>query len=151
MLGFGSYYIIDGYQAGEAQLADEHHLRTVMTAWAQRLEPHIEPGVVLVSARAPQTAGVSVGVNLPESHLALHTFPDRRNFSAQIFSRRIIAVQVIIDELKSQLGMGRFESHLGTRSKTFPANEAALRQVLLGDRDYADARLDESLLAFRKP
>ncbi len=143
LLGFGSHFVIDGFQAEAEKLADETLVNGVLRQLAGGLEPHTTADTVCVSF----FDGVSAGVVLAESYLALHTFRDRRLLSLNLFSRKNLDTQEMLTQIGEQFAVGRFESHLISRAKVFPREQGAIVRRLTGDRGYVAVRLDSSLIA----
>lgn len=141
-LGYGAHLIIDGFGA-TAPLHDE--------SW--NIDAASELLSVLERPNAPLTRvsywfedGVSVGLALPESHLTLHTFAPRRTLSLSLFSPQLLAAEGVIEAFRTRFAVGRLESHLGSRSVALPQDEARAIRYLLGERNYTDVRLDDTLM-----
>jgi len=122
---------------------NEAHVLGVLGALAERLELG-SAHALTVSQRLE--GGVSVGMVLPESHLTLHTFAARRCVCLSIFSRRELGFGGVLDTLREGFGVGRLESHLGSRSTSLPQEAESARSHLVGERNYTDVRLDDALL-----
>ena len=141
-LGYGAHMIVDGYGAS-APLHDEGWV--IETAY-QLLNTlgSVSVDPLKVSYWFPD--GVSVALALPEAHLTLHTFAARRLVCLGMFSPQLLSAQGITGVFRGRLGVGRLEGHLGSRSVILPQDEERALKYLLGERSYADVRLDESLL-----
>lgn len=139
-LGFGSHLILDGFQADAAALADEARVRAVLGELQESLEP-TATGALQIHMAA---AGISARIILAESHLSLHTFPGRRCFCLDLFSRKAFRIPTILGVMRREFEPGRLESHRSARSKSFSCGQGELAG-LLGERAYADVRLDETL------
>ncbi|ADI14322.1 S-adenosylmethionine decarboxylase [Truepera radiovictrix] len=144
-LAYGAHLIVDGYGAKEAPLVDEAHALGVARELLEALGLGSTPTLTLTH-RARD--GLSVGVALPESHLTLHTFQPAQRLSLGIFSRQTLALGEVLELLRVRFGLGRLESHLDSRSVVLPHDEERARTFLLGERTYADLRLDDTLLAY---
>ncbi len=138
-LGFGSHLILDGFQADAAALADEARVRALLGELQESLDP-AATGALRVHV---SDAGISARVVLAESHLSLHTFPGRRCFCFDLFSRKEFIQLTVTRAVRRSCAPGRLESHRSTRSKSFSGQEGTAS--LLGERAYADVRLDETL------
>ncbi len=141
-LGYGAQVIVDGYGAA-APLHDEGWI--VETAYRLLGTLGSAGGDPLkVSYWFPE--GVSVGLALPEAHLTLHTFAARRLVCLGVFSPQLLSARELTDVFRERFAVGRLEGHLGSRSVLLPQDEGVALNYLLGERSYADVRLDESLL-----
>lgn len=143
-LGYGAHLIVDGFGA-TAPLEDEGWNKEVAAQLLALLGAPSGPPT-LVSYRFEN--GVSVGLALPESHLTLHTFSERRTVSLSLFSPQLLAIESVLGAFRERFGVGRLESHLGSRSVALPQDEAKAVPYLLGERNYTDVRLDDTLLVF---
>lgn len=147
-LGYGTQVIIDGYGADSATLPDHQLIRSLLEHAARQLEPEAEPVVVFAVPGSDADEGLSAGVTLSESQLALHVFPVGRCFSFSVFTRRDLPLADLLVELKNAFHYGRYESHLGNRARIYPRDEEAFKTALHGERHFVSARLDETLLTF---
>ncbi len=134
--------IVDGYGAS-APLHDEGWVietayRLLNTLGSVSGDP------VRVSYWFPD--GVSVALALPEAHLTLHTFAERRLVCLGIFNPQLLFARGMTDVFQGRFEVGRLEGHLGSRSVILPQNEESMLKYLMGERSYADVRLDERLL-----
>lgn len=141
-LGYGAHLIIDGFGA-TAPLGDE--------GWNKEAAAQLL--ALLGAPSGPPTLvsywfenGVSVGLALPESHLTLHTFAERRTVSLSLFSPQLLATENVLGAFRARFGVGRLESHLSSRGVALPQDEARAVPYLLGERNYTDVRLDDTLL-----
>lgn len=143
-LGYGAHLIVDGFGA-TAPLRDED--------WNKEAAQQLLTVLGLPDDRVVRVSywfedGVSVGLALPESHLTLHTFAARRTVSLSVFSPQLLATEGVLEAFRQRFEIGRLESHLGSRSVALPQDEARATPYLLGERNYTDVRLDDTLLVF---
>ncbi len=141
-LGYGAHLIIDGFGA-TAPLHDEGWNIDAASELLSVLE---RPEVPLTRVSYWFEDGVSVGLALPESHLTLHTFAPRRTLSLSLFSPQLLAAEGVIEAFRTRFAVGRLESHLGSRSVALPQDEGLAIRYLLGERNYTDVRLDDTLM-----
>lgn len=141
LLGYGSHLIIDGFGADAAALGDRERVMAALKALAGDLEP-----VVLREHTLEEEDGHSSLLVFGESQLSLHTFVSQRSLSLNAFSRRTLEPQRLMDELKGRFTLGRVESYLSSRGRTYHETLDA-DALLRGERAYTCARLDESLIA----
>lgn len=140
-LGYGAHLIVDGFGAA-APLGDEGWNKE---AAAQLLALFGSPDQgTWVSYWFED--GVSVGVALPGSHLTLHTFAARRTVSLSVFSPQLLATEGVTRMFRQRFEVGRLESHLSSRGVALPQDEGLAVRYLLGERNYTDVRLDDTLV-----
>ena len=143
-LGYGAHLIVDGFGAA-APLGDE--------GWNKEAAQQLLSSLGLPDDRVVRVShwfedGVSVGLALPESHLTLHTFSARRTVSLSVFSPQLLATEGVLEAFRQRFEVGRLESHLGSRAVALPQDEGRAVPYLLGERNYTDVRLDDTLLVF---
>ena len=106
-MGIGTHILLDGYELAPERLTDAALLSQALTdaARAAEMTPLSEPVVHLFAG-----GGLTAFLPLAESHLALHTYPERGYIAADCFTcglpdgaDRAVAV------LCRALGEGRFD------------------------------------------
>src|SRR5690606_29154406 len=101
--------------------------------------------VGLLSAEQQSTPGVSAVIRRGESAIMLHTFSDLGRLTLRLVSARSVPIDLVISEFKQIFAVGRYQSHVTSRFRAFPADGAELERFLVGERAYARLRLDEPL------
>ncbi len=142
ILGFGSHLIIDGFGAEAALLGDEGEVEGVMQALSEVLG-EVQTGRHLLR----HADGLSMLLLLDEAHLSLHTFVSQRALSLSLFSRRSLNLESILERLREGFEAGRLESYMTSRSATYCNQLLDVSALLQGERAYAGARFDNSLIA----
>ncbi len=82
------HLLIDGYGCDAGQLADTEHVRRFLDEFPGSISMTkiTEPSVHLYRGPVPQDWGVSGFVIIAESHISVHTFPDRAYVNIDVFS-----------------------------------------------------------------
>ncbi len=82
------HVIIDGYGGDPEQLSDENVIRVILDSYPEMMgmTKITQPTVLEYRGSKPEDWGVSGYVMIAESHIAMHTFPERRLVWADIFS-----------------------------------------------------------------
>ena len=136
---FGQHLTIDGYGCSREALGDllgiydflfrapgEINMTRIMPPHVMEYRP--PPG------RSLEEWGISGFVIIAESHISVHTYPDRRYLSLDLFSCKPFnvaeATQMVID----QFGIARVEVNLLDRGLEFPRNQAMVEKYLLAER-----------------
>lgn len=119
------HVIIDGYGGDPDQLADENVVRAILERYPQemgmtRIAP---PMVVRYNGTKPQDWGVSGYVMIAESHISMHTFPERSLIWADIFSCKEFDAAPIVEDLKRQFRLR--EMNVSLLERGLPAPEPA--------------------------
>ena len=82
------HLVIDGYGCDPGQLADMEHVRRFLDAYpdAIGMTKISVPSVQTYRGPVPEDWGVSGFVIIAESHISVHTFPDRAYVNVDVFS-----------------------------------------------------------------
>ena len=124
---FGMHLTLDGYGGDSERLADPNVIR----AWLDELPTAlgmsklIEPCLVEVAPRSEKDSGGVTGfVLIAESHLSVHTFPQRRFLIADVFTCQD---QLDHDRVRRSLitafGLEDVETHLIRRGTRYPLTD----------------------------
>jgi len=122
MNGFGPHLMLDGYGCPKAKLEDLDLIYRML----DELPPKIgmtrimPPYVFKYSGLKPEDWGISGFVLIAESHISIHTFPEKNFVSADIFSCNPFDPDFAAAYLKEAFGMTKVESHVLDRGTEFP-------------------------------
>ena len=135
-IGFGLHLTLDGYGGGQEQLANldliyeflEHcpdliHMTKIMP-----------PYVFKYHGKVPEDWGVSGFVLIAESHISIHTFPDRAYLSMDIFSCKDFDYQQAITYVTEIFGLTHHEHNLLDRGLEFPKEPRTVERFLRQER-----------------
>ena len=144
-LGYGTHFIIDGFNASRKTLEDESAIESLLTTIAHTLETSKSEKKDFFSVDESHQ-GISAYYAQSESFVILHTFPELESLSLSIFSRHDVNSQDLLAALRTTFAIRRFESHMSNHSRTLSADSALRKRAILGDRAYTATRLAESPL-----
>ena len=98
------HVIIDGYGGDPEQLADENVVSAILDQYPtdMGMTKIAPPTVVRYKGTNPEDWGVSGYVMIAESHISMHTFPERRLIWADIFSCKDFDHAPIVEDLKQR-------------------------------------------------
>ena len=101
------HVIIDGYGGDPDQLSDENVVRVILDRYPEMMgmTKITQPKVLEYRGTKPEDWGVSGYVMIAESHISMHTFPERRLIWADIFSCKDFDAAPVIDDLKRRFGL----------------------------------------------
>jgi S-adenosylmethionine decarboxylase len=136
-IGFGQHLTLDGYGCSQERLANldliyeflEHcpdliHMTKIMP-----------PYVFKYHGKVPEDWGVSGFVLIAESHISIHTFPDRAYLSLDIFSCKEFDYQQAITYVTEVFGITRHEHNLLDRGLEFPKEPRTVERFLRQERN----------------
>ena len=101
------HVIIDGYGGDPDKLADENVVRVILDQVPELMgmTKITQPKVLRYTGSKPEDWGVSGFVMIAESHISMHTFPERKLVWADVFSCKDFDSQPVIDEIKKRFGL----------------------------------------------
>ena len=105
------HVIIDGYGGDPDQLSDENVVRVILDRYPEMMgmTKITQPKVLEYRGTKPEDWGVSGYVMIAESHIALHTFPERRLVWADIFSCKDFDATAVLEDLKRRFGLEQMD------------------------------------------
>ena len=101
------HVIIDGYGGDPDQLSDENVVRVILDQYPGQMgmTKITQPTVVRYQGTKPEDWGVSGYVMIAESHISMHTFPERRLIWADVFSCKDFDPAPILEDLKRRFAL----------------------------------------------
>ena len=106
------HLVIDGYEADPSSLTDVDLVHDFLDWFPDRIGMTriAPPQVYTYQSHKAQDWGVSGFVLIAESHITVHTFPDRRYLNVDIFSCREFDADESLGIVKKWFGLDRTES-----------------------------------------
>jgi S-adenosylmethionine decarboxylase len=141
LFGFGPHLMIDGYDANPEKLRDAELVRRVLDELPEEMEMTKVLPPFVYSYGPGGEDGVTGVVIIAESHIAIHTFPKKRFLSIDIFSCKAFDMGKALRRLAETFEIGRYETHMIHRGKEFPNDPELARKIVLGEREYLEARV----------
>ena len=133
------HLVIDGYSGDPARMWDVELVRTFLeeAPTALGMTKLCEPQVLAYDAPKVEDAGVSGFVIIAESHISMHTFPNRNYVNMDVFSCKAFDHEQALERCKELFSLGEVRTwlldrgleHLETR-ETLVADQ---RDRLAGD------------------
>jgi S-adenosylmethionine decarboxylase len=137
------HLVIDGLGGDPQLLADASLVQEMLEVYPDMLGMNkiCPPVVVRYQGPVPEDWGISGVVIIAESHIAIHTFPKKRFLSIDIFSCKAFDMSKALKKLAEVFEIGRYETYMIQRGKEFPKDPELARQIVLGEREYLEARV----------
>lgn len=123
MIGFGPHLMVDGYNGNFETLASVEAIANFLdTLPAEIGMTKIMPPYVFKydGGDKPEDWGVSGFVIIAESHISIHTFPEKGYFSIDIFSCKDFDIPAALEIIKSFFGTEDLEVQTTSRGTEFP-------------------------------
>ena len=136
------HLVIDGYGCDPGQLADMEHVRRFLNAYpdAIGMTKISVPSVQTYRGPVPEDWGVSGFVIIAESHISVHTFPDRGYVNVDVFSCKEFDAERALKEIRALFTMTK-SSHWVLDRGLEHLNPATAEQVVEAEREalYTEA------------
>ncbi|OGO48633.1 MAG: hypothetical protein A2W34_03245 [Chloroflexi bacterium RBG_16_64_32] len=117
------HVIVDGFGGDPEQLSDENVVRAILDLYPDEMGmTKIAPAtVVRYKGTKPEDWGVSGYVMIAESHISVHTFPERCLIWADIFSCKDFDAVPLVDDLRRRFGLREMQVNILERGLEAPA------------------------------
>ncbi|MDY6917305.1 MAG: adenosylmethionine decarboxylase [Chloroflexota bacterium] len=108
------HLIIDGFGANPAILESEEFIYQFLDGYPSEIEMTkvAPPHVFRYVGSKPQDWGVSGFVVIAESHISIHTFPERRLVNIDIFSCKEFDAERAMKDIRARFEIADMETHV---------------------------------------
>jgi S-adenosylmethionine decarboxylase len=136
MTGFGPHLMMDGYGCDRRKLRDLNLVYRILEELPDRIgmTKIMPPYVFKYSGVKPEDWGVSGFVLIAESHISIHTFPEKNFVSVDIFSCKTFQTEEAEAYLKDVFGMEKVECTVVDRGTEFPKELNGAAKLVRADR-----------------
>ncbi len=134
---YGPHLILEGYEAPKKRLGNVGHIYGMLDKFPEVIgmtkimPPHVQK---YLGAGDP-VWGVSGFVIIAESHIAVHTYPEKNFFVLDVFSCKDFDELKAVDFVVKQLSPLRYEHKLLSRGEDYPKDIVESRSIVCGDRN----------------
>jgi len=108
------HLIIDGYGGDVRKMQDLNLIYELLDSYpaAIGMTKIAPPYVFRYTGVNPEHWGITGFVLIAESHISIHTFPERGYVNIDVFSCKEFNAEQAIDDLKSRLGLSEVKTYL---------------------------------------
>jgi len=134
---FGPHLILEAYGCPKEKLADMAGLAKMLDSYPTKLDMNkIMPPYVFTynDGTVEEDWGVSGVVLIAESHISIHTFPEKGFAALDIFSCKDFDVEKAIEFFCEQYEPAGYEKQLLMRGREFPRSIGRARAIVDGER-----------------
>ena len=134
--GFGVHLMVDGYGCDRLALEDISLIYSFLDDYPTQMNMTkiMPPYVFRYNGSVPEDWGVSGFVLIAESHISIHTFPEKQYLSIDMFSCKPFDTQLAVQTIKDYFDIQKYEMQVLDRGQEFPNNIHASAQVVRMDR-----------------
>lgn len=136
-IGFGMHLTLDGYGCNPERLANLDLIYEFLERCPELIEMTkiMPPYVFKYYGKVPEDWGVSGFVLIAESHISIHTFPERDYLSLDIFSCKDFDYGQAVAYASEIFGITRYEHHLLDRGLEFPREVRTVERLMRQERE----------------
>ena len=133
----GLHLTLDGYGCNKEQLANLDLIYEFLERCPDliKMTKIMPPWVFKYWGKVPEDGGISGFVLIAESHISIHTFPERGYLSLDIFSVKDFDYQQAVAFVTEVFGITRHELNLLDRGLKFPKEVGAVARFLQQERE----------------
>jgi S-adenosylmethionine decarboxylase len=137
MEGFGPHLMVDGYGCEQKKLEDLEHIYRILDEFPTRIgmTKIMPPYVFEYRGVRPENWGVSGFVLIAESHISIHTFPEKQYLSLDILSCKDFDVDLAIEFATEAFGITKVERNLLDRGTEFPKEIERASRLVRSERE----------------
>ncbi len=134
--GFGVHLMVDGYGCDRERLEDINLIYDFLDEYPTQMDMTkiMPPYVFRYSGAVPEDWGISGFVLIAESHISIHTFPDKQYLSLDMFSCKPFDTQKALEKVKKHFGIQTCEMKVVDRGQEFPNTIRESAQIVRMDR-----------------
>ena len=138
--GFGMHLILDGYGCDRQRLEDISLIYNFLSEYPAQIKMTkiMPPYVFRYDAENPQDWGISGFVLIAESHISIHTFPEKNYFSLDIFSCKNFDSEQAISYVSNLFATQKSEIKLLDRGLEFPKDVRSSAHIVQAERHRLD-------------
>jgi len=133
---FGPHLILEAYGCSKGKLADLGIVSQALDAYPAKLDMTkiMPPYVFTYHGSVEDDWGVSGIVLIAESHISIHTFPDKEFVTLDIFSCREFDVDAAIEYFVSVFEPESYEKQVLMRGREFPRSQGRAAATIKSER-----------------
>ena len=136
MNGFGPHLMLDGYGCDKAKLEDLNLIYRILDELPNRIGMTriMPPYVFKYTGLKPEDWGISGFVLIAESHISIHSFPEKNFVSVDIFSCKHFDAELASSYLRGAFNMAKVEVNVLDRGTEFPKEINGAARLVRADR-----------------
>lgn len=140
---FGPHLTMDMYGCNKKKAKDVNFVFNFLDEFPSMIgmTKIMPPYTFSYSGLKPEDWGVSGIVLIAESHISVHTFPEKNYVSVDIFSCKDFDVESAVDIIASKFEAKSYEKNFFMRGRHFPKDIMRTRQIMELEREREFSKL----------
>lgn len=134
--GYGPHLVLDGYDCDSGKISCLDRIFNFLDRMPSLIDMTkiMPPYVFRYKGIVPEDWGISGFVLIAESHISVHTYPDKRYLVLDAFSCKDFDSGVAIAEAVSTFSIGRYDHKVLDRGLEFPKNVQTVTDYMVLER-----------------
>lgn len=135
--GFGPHLTLDGYDCYPVKLDDMNFIWALLDTLPGMIGmTKIMPPYILYydGKDKPEDRGFSGVVIIAESHISIHTYPEKRFLTFDIYSCKSFDINKTVEYVVKAFGIGNFNKRVMHRGREFPKDMDMVEDIMDSDR-----------------
>jgi S-adenosylmethionine decarboxylase len=134
--GFGQHLMVDGYGCSYSYLSNISRVIRFLEELPDmiKMTKIMPPYAFKYEGKIPEDWGLSGFVLIAESHISVHTFPEKHYLSLDVFSCKDFDTEVAFDFATTLFGIKTSEVKIVDRGIEFPRNISAVAKYIVKER-----------------
>ena len=130
------HLIIDGYGGDPQQMQDEALILQLLDRYPSQIgmKKIAPPSVLRYIGEKPEDWGISGFVLIAESHISIHTFPEKAYINIDIFSCKPFDAEGAAEVMRREFGLAAVKTYLLERGLEYPTSLEAAAEVVAQER-----------------
>ena len=148
MEGFGPHLILDGYGGEQKKLEDIEHIYRLLDGMPDEIgmTKIMPPYVFRYEGSKPEDWGVSGFVLIAESHISIHTYPEKNYLSLDIFSCKEFDVARATKIVQDYFSIQKVEKKVFNRGTEFPKDISKAARLVRNERSTLSPKTLETVV-----
>lgn len=119
---FGPHLLVEAYTCNPSVLADKKAVHEFIDSLpaAINMTPITETQTLEYKGKKPEDWGITSFCVIAESHISIHTFPDKGFLCMDVFSCRDFDSEAIMNRIRMRFSPGQITFSVIERGKEFP-------------------------------
>ena len=136
MMRFGQHLMVDGYGGNGKKLAALDLIYQFLDSYPEEIQMTkiMPPYVFKYNGSKPEDWGLSGVVLIAESHISVHTFPEKRYLSVDIFSCKEFDSERAVATIRGIFELEKVEINLLDRGQEFPKDVNVAANLIYQER-----------------
>jgi len=134
---FGQHLMMEGYGCPEDKLKDINLIYDCLDKLPEIVDMTkiIPPYVFKYSGKVPEDWGLTGFVLIAESHISIHTFPNKGFLTLDIFSCKQFDSDIAVNEIIELFEVKKYAVEIKDRGLEFPRSIPVVKEHLIGERN----------------